>query len=80
LDLVLGVKPVLLLDDIFDKLDNERVTRLMRLVSEHMFGQVLVTDTDAERVRQIFEKIDEPYRLFMVESGKIHTYEQESAR
>ncbi len=71
LTLTLGVKPVLLLDDIFDKLDNERVTQLMKLVSEHKFGQVLVTDTDQERVKSIFEKIDVPMRLFHVESGKV---------
>lgn len=71
LTLTLGVKPVLLLDDVFDKLDNERVTQLMKLVSEHKFGQVLVTDTDEERVRAIFAKIDVPMRLFHVESGKV---------
>jgi DNA replication and repair protein RecF len=74
---VLGMKPVLLLDDIFDKLDNERVTRLMRLVSEQLFGQVLVTDTDAERVRSIFDAIEVPIRLFHVESGKIMQHEQQ---
>lgn len=77
---VLKVKPVLLLDDIFDKLDNERVTRLMRLVSKQIFGQVLVTDTDVERVRSIFNAIDVPIRLFYVESGKIVQHEQEIAR
>lgn len=71
LTIALGIKPVLLLDDIFDKLDNERVTQLMRLVSEHKFGQVLVTDTDPERVKAVFAKIDVPMRLFHVESGKV---------
>jgi DNA replication and repair protein RecF len=79
LTLTLGVKPVLLLDDVFDKLDNERVTQLMKLVSEHKFGQVLVTDTDEERVRAIFAKIDVPMRLFHVESGKVVCHEQETA-
>jgi DNA replication and repair protein RecF len=78
LTLTLGVKPVLLLDDVFDKLDNERVTQLMKLVSEHKFGQVLVTDTDEERVRAIFAKIDVPMRLFHVESGKVICHEQET--
>jgi len=75
----LNMKPVLLLDDIFDKLDTTRVTQLMRLVSEHKFGQVLVTDTDAQRVKSIFEKIDVPMRLFQVESGKIYDYERQEA-
>ena len=37
-------------DDIFDKLDNERVGHLMSLVSDHTFGQVFITDTDADRI------------------------------
>lgn len=53
----LGIVPVLLLDDIFDKLDNERVAHLMSLVSQHTFGQVLVTDTDEIRVSGIFQAI-----------------------
>lgn len=68
----LGQKPILLLDDIFDKLDNERVAHLMRLVSEQKFGQVLVTDTDEERVKSIFEKIGVPMKLYAVEAGQIH--------
>lgn len=67
----LNEKPVLLLDDIFDKLDNKRVAQLMKLVSEHKFGQVLVTDTDEYRVRTIFEKINVPVKLYQVESGKV---------
>jgi DNA replication and repair protein RecF len=53
----LNTVPVLLLDDIFDKLDNNRVAKLMDLVSNHTFGQVLVTDTDENRVSTIFETI-----------------------
>lgn len=53
---ILGVKPFLLLDDIFDKLDDNRVAHLMKLVSEHSFGQVFITDTEKERVEQAFKK------------------------
>jgi DNA replication and repair protein RecF len=52
----LNQTPVLLLDDIFDKLDNTRVIQLMRLVSDNAFSQVLITDTDGSRVKEIFEK------------------------
>ena len=55
-------KPIVLLDDIFDKLDNERGAKLMKLVSENVFGQVIVTDTDSTRVQSIFEKINVPYK------------------
>ena len=67
----LGVKPVLLLDDIFDKLDNSRVERLMQMVSQHDFGQVFVTDTDGERVKTIFGNIQTPYQCFEVEGNEI---------
>jgi len=67
----LGVKPVLLLDDIFDKLDQYRVKKLLGLVSDHYFGQVLVTDTDEERIRNIFESTEIESMIFHVENGTI---------
>ncbi|MFN8297207.1 MAG: DNA replication and repair protein RecF [Chitinophagales bacterium] len=45
------IKPLLILDDIFDKLDASRITRIFRLVNEEAFGQVFISDTDEERVR-----------------------------
>ena len=57
----LNKKPVLLLDDVFDKLDNVRVAKLMSLVSDNVFGQVFVTDTDKVRVEKIFNRIDMPF-------------------
>ena len=59
-----GLKPILLLDDIFDKLDETRVSKLMELVSHHTFGQIFITDTNAERVLSIFEEIDIPIKNF----------------
>jgi DNA replication and repair protein RecF len=50
------VKPILLLDDIFDKLDNFRITELLNMVGQNHFGQVFITDTDEERLRTILEK------------------------
>jgi DNA replication and repair protein RecF len=67
----LGVKPILLLDDIFDKLDNTRVSRLMKLVSDDFFGQVLVTDTDAIRVDSIMRNNEIQYRLFFVQNNEV---------
>lgn len=54
----LQVTPILLLDDIFDKLDNQRVGYLMQLVSTSRFGQVFVTDTERSRVNEIFASIE----------------------
>ena len=67
----LNVKPVMLLDDIFDKLDNKRVGRLMELVSDNSFGQVLVTDTDEDRVKRIFDSINLPFKLFTVHENEV---------
>jgi len=57
-------KPVLLLDDIFDKLDNNRVQKLVKLVATHYLGQVIITDTDPQRMSQLFEQIEGNKKLF----------------
>lgn len=66
-----GFKPLLLLDDIFDKLDDKRTKKLMEMVSRADFGQIFITDTSAERVQQIFKGIDVDVRIFNVEGGKV---------
>jgi DNA replication and repair protein RecF len=68
------IKPILLLDDIFDKLDDMRVKRLMELVSKDSFGQIFITDAHPERVKGIFEKINVPIKLFNVADGKAHEF------
>lgn len=65
------VKPILLLDDIFDKLDDSRVRRLMELVSRENFGQIFISDTHPERVGKIFDGISRPIRIFEVEAGAV---------
>ena len=66
-----GFKPLLLLDDIFDKLDEKRVTKLMQMVSENDFGQVFITDTSVNRVKNIFSDIGVPVNIFKVKGGSI---------
>jgi DNA replication and repair protein RecF len=68
---LLNMKPILLLDDVFDKLDHARVTHLMRLVSDHAFGQVFVTDTDLDRIHKVFQDTGMAQRIFKVEGGKL---------
>ena len=65
------MKPILLLDDIFEKLDNFRISRLMELVSKHNFGQIFITDTHIERVVEIFNKIEENVLCFKVKDGLV---------
>jgi DNA replication and repair protein RecF len=66
-----GFKPILLLDDIFDKLDDQRVTKLMQMISNHDFGQVFITDTNVNRIEEIFKKIGVVIQLFKVKGGEI---------
>ncbi len=67
-----GQKPILLLDDIFDKLDMLRVKRLIALVGSERFGQVLLTDTQPGRVQAIFDELPTlEHKLFNVEKGEV---------
>ncbi len=66
-----GFKPLLLLDDLFDKLDDKRVEKLMQMVSNHDFGQVFITDTGYSRVKQIFENMQVPVKLFKISKGEL---------
>ena len=69
--------PLLLLDDIFDKLDAQRVEQIVRLVSGSDFGQIFVTDTNRDHLRQILDNIDSPHRLFTVRAGEIKAADAE---
>ena len=66
-----GVKPLLLLDDIFDKLDADRVSQIVSIVKEEQFGQVFITDTNREHMDDILRMQQVDYRLFTVDKGEI---------
>jgi DNA replication and repair protein RecF len=66
-----GIKPILLLDDVFDKLDDERVKQLVQLTGSDYFGQVFITDTQQARIKQIFKGHSVDHRIFQVEDGEI---------
>ena len=59
-------KPILLLDDVFDKLDLKRINQLMLLVGSDRFGQVFVTDTQLGRVEDIFKNTDVEHRIYTI--------------
>lgn len=65
-------KPLLLLDDIFDKLDDRRTKKLMEMVSNDEFGQIFITDTDAGRIQRIFDEIQYAIRIFDIKGGQAH--------
>ena len=64
--------PILLLDDIFDKLDAERVEQIVRLVAGDDFGQIFITDTNREHLDSILSRSSHDYKIFHVENGTIH--------
>lgn len=59
-----GVNPILLLDDIFDKLDEERVTQIIKLVDAENFGQLFISDTHAERTEKAIKQVHQSYEIF----------------
>lgn len=72
-----GYIPILLLDDIFDKLDENRVTALIQLVNDHRFGQIFVTDTHPERTRSVIKRINEEAKIFEVTNKSLVNETQE---
>lgn len=64
-------KPLLLLDDIYDKLDETRFNKLITLVSGDQFGQVFITDTHPQRIDDVFSKMKTEHLIFRVENGTI---------
>ncbi|WP_042368525.1 DNA replication/repair protein RecF [Bacteroides neonati] len=63
--------PLLLLDDIFDKLDASRVEQIVKLVAGDRFGQIFITDTNREHLDRILQSVGSDYKMFRVEQGDI---------
>ena len=74
----LGITPVLLLDDLFDKLDQERMEKLLRTVGDEGFGQILISDTDKERLASALEGYGKEVRYFRVEQGSVSSWNMET--
>ena len=68
--------PALLLDDIFDKLDAERVEQIIKLAGSTTFGQIFITDTNRKYLDAILANSSQDYRLFKVEQGNICPMEE----
>ncbi|MDZ4203703.1 MAG: DNA replication/repair protein RecF [Bacteroidales bacterium] len=64
-----GFKPILLLDDIFDKLDDSRVAHVVELVSHNSFGQVFITDTQYERINRLISQLTVSSRVWEISNG-----------
>lgn len=68
---VVGIKPILLLDDIFDKLDKHRVEQIVKMVAGEQFGQIFITDTNREHLDTILKSVTSDYHLYKVINGEI---------
>ena len=64
-----NVTPILLLDDIFDKLDENRVAHIISLVNDDEFGQIFITDTHSERTERIIKESNQGYEMFELENN-----------
>ena len=71
-----GFSPILLLDDIFDKFDAERVEQIIRLVGNHRFGQIFITDTHQNRLKDILSSHKTDYKLFRIADNGIEEVTQ----
>ena len=63
--------PLLLLDDVFDKLDATRVERIVGIVSGSGFGQIFMTDTNREHLDRILRLCSHDYKIFHVDDGEV---------
>lgn len=64
--------PILLLDDIFDKLDSDRVEQIVSLVSQDNFGQIFITDTNRDHLDEILQSTNQDYVIYEVQRGNIN--------
>ena len=68
-----GINPLLLLDDIFDKLDIKRVQQIIKMVTGNHFGQIFITDTSHDRLKDILQGSDNDYKIFLIEDGEVRS-------
>jgi DNA replication and repair protein RecF len=64
-------RPILLLDDVFDKFDESRVRQIIKLVSDEHFGQIFISHTDKDKMKSILSEMNADYRLFYLEEGSV---------
>lgn len=68
-----GYTPILLLDDVFDKLDEDRMENMLRIVCGSAYGQIFITDTQRDRMKRVFGGLEADVRYFETENGEFQT-------
>ena len=65
-----GVAPILLLDDLFDKLDMDRISHLLKIVAGDSFGQIFISDSNKVRTDRLVENVTDDHKRFIMENGE----------
>ena len=65
-----------MLDDIFDKLDGDRITRLMQRVADNGYGQIFITDAREERTRSILKELNLQAVFYVIKNGQVESIER----
>lgn len=68
----LGLCPIILLDDLFDKLDKQRMSEILQIVASPDFGQIFITDTDRSHLDEMIDTMKLPAKIFIVQNGNIN--------
>ena len=66
-----GINPILLLDDVFDKLDEERVSHILEMVNGNQFGQIFISDTHPKRIEDILSQLELESSVFEVNNKEV---------
>lgn len=66
-----AIKPLLLLDDIFEKLDNNRLAIILTMIAEENFGQIFISDTDKKRLEEMFKNLQADIKYFEINKGAV---------
>jgi DNA replication and repair protein RecF len=66
-----SIKPLLLLDDIFEKLDNNRLAIILNMIGEDNFGQIFISDTDKKRLEEMFKNLQAKIKYFEINNGTL---------
>lgn len=64
-----GIYPILLLDDLYDKVDETRVSNLLKWLTEHHFGQIFITDTHVDRIPALLQRLDAKHKAFKIQNN-----------
>lgn len=73
---VKNIRPVLLLDDVFDKFDTNRVKQILKLVADDSFGQIFITHTNLDRMNSILKELNIDHKLFLVRQNKVEEIQE----